>query len=568
MVLWYNLTMEIEVLSREKVNSLNREALVELFLQLQNSFAIINDQLTNVQKQNDTQTKLINNLQEKIDALTLNRFGSKSERNLGIDGQAYIDFETGQIIFNEVEQIVDESIPSEEPTFEEITYKRKKTKGKRAESIKDITVVVEPCVELTEEELAEEFPKGYNRLPDEVYTDVEYIPGRFEAHEHHYAVYSSKGSSRKIIRASKEHKPQRLFDNSLLTPSLMAGIMDDKYVNHMPANRIHEDFARKGIDIPRQRIATWCINVADRYLMLMYDKFKSYLIDAKLLHCDESPFILRNHDDGNERDKDYMWVYHTDSQYGSPNIYFYHYPEDGSRKTRVISDFLEDYSGVLITDGYQVYHSLEKTNPEKYTVAGCWVHARRPFATYIKSNSNNAHSSIAATAIELIKIIFKTDKEAANKTDEERLKHRQEKVKPFVDAYFAWVKSTLSSKGLDKGSAMYRALNYSLNQEVFLRRFLENPLIPMTNNDAERSIRSFCIGKHSWHVIDTKSGATASAMMYTIAETAKANNLKTFEYFKYLLEELVKHSGEMDTSYLDDLVPWSEKIPESCKRTK
>lgn len=561
--------MKNVVLSREKVNSFDRETLVELFLQLQNSFAIINNQLDKVQKQNEEQTKQVKLLQEKIDALTLNRFGKKSERNLTYDGQAYFDLETGEVIFNEIEQIVDESpsLPAE-PAFEEITYKRKKSKGKRAESIKDITLIVEPCVELTSEELEELFPKGYNRLPDEVYTDVEYIPGRLEAHEHHYAVYSSKGSSRKVVRTSKTRKPQRLLDNSLLTSSLMAGIMNDKFVNHMPANRIHEDFARKGIDIPRQRIADWCIKISDRYLMLMYYKLQAELMRAQLIHSDETPFTCRHRDSTNDRSKDYMWVFHTDNRYGSPNIYFYHYPECGSRSTDSLADFLKDYSGILVTDGYQVYHSLEKRNPEKFTVAGCWVHARRPFATYIKSNSNNASNSIAATAIELIKIIFKTDKEAANKTDEERLKHRQEKVKPFVDAYFAWIKSTLNTNQFDKGSAMYKALVYSKNQEPFLRRFLDNPMIPLTNNDAEISIRSFCVAKHSWHVIDTESGSIASAMMYTLAETAKANNLKTFEYFKYLLDELVRHSGEDDTSYLDDLVPWSEKIPECCRRTK
>ena len=116
--------MKNVVLSREKVNSFDRETLVELFLQLQNSFAIINNQLDKVQKQNEEQTKQVKLLQEKIDALTLNRFGKKSERNLTYDGQAYFDLETGEVIFNEIEQIVDESpsLPAE-PTFEEITYK-------------------------------------------------------------------------------------------------------------------------------------------------------------------------------------------------------------------------------------------------------------------------------------------------------------------------------------------------------------------------------------------------------------------------------------------------------------
>lgn len=121
----------------------------------------------------------------------------------------------------------------------------------------------------------------------------------------------------------------------------------------------------------------------------------------------------------------------------------------------------------------------------------------------------------------------------------ERLDNRQRSVKPLVDAYFAWLK-TLQGKS-NASSKLKEAINYSINQEIYLRRFLEDPLLPLDNNDAERSIKSFCVGKHSWHIIDSTKGAKASALLYSIAESAKANSLKPYEYFCYLLTELVKY---------------------------
>lgn len=130
------------------------------------------------------------------------------------------------------------------------------------------------------------------------------------------------------------------------------------------------------------------------------------------------------------------------------------------------------------------------------------------------------------------------------------------------------IHSLAENPKLDKGSALAKAITYSQNQEPYLRKFLENPIIPLDNNDAERSICSFCVGKHSWHAIDSKDGAWASAVWYSLAETAKANGLKTYEYFQYLLEQILQHQDKPLQTYIPALMPWSDTIPESCKKLK
>lgn len=149
----------------------------------------------------------------------------------------------------------------------------------------------------------------------------------------------------------------------------------------------------------------------------------------------------------------------------------------------------------------------------------------------------------------------------------EILDNRQQSVKPLVDAYFAWIKGLVNNPGLDCSSKLSTALNYSLNQEQYLRTFLDDPEVPLDNNDAERSIKKFCVGKHSWHIIESKNGAKASAMMYSIAETAKANRLNPFEYFRYLMEQLKEYPrNDVPEDKLAELMPWSETLPDCCKQ--
>ena len=176
----------------------------------------------------------------------------------------------------------------------------------------------------------------------------------------------------------------------------------------------------------------------------------------------------------------------------------------------------------------------------------------------------NAKETTAYRALAMIGSIYKLEESFQSMPPQERLIQRQETIAPLVDAFFAYIKA--ERRNISPKSATGKAINYCIEQESYLRVFLTNGSVPLDNNAAERAIRSFCIGKHNWYVIDTIRGAQASAIAYSIAETAKMNQLKPYEYFKYLLEEIPKHGEYEDPSYLDDLLPWSEKLPEYCRK--
>lgn len=242
-------------------------------------------------------------------------------------------------------------------------------------------------------------------------------------------------------------------------------------------------------------------------------------------------------------------------------LYEYQKTRNASHPVR----FLKDYEGICVTDGYQVYHSAEKTL-EHLTIAGCWVHARRYFDEALKIIPQAVRSkSWGYLVMKQIQAIYREEGKLKPLKTEERLKQRQLVIKPLVDALFAYAKQHQVPVGTQ--GKLARAVTYLLNQEKYLRVFLENGEVPMDNNASERAIRGFCIGRKNWQLIDTIRGAENSTIIYSIAETAKANDLKPYEYFEHLLTEIPKHMEDTDRSFLDDLLPWSEKLPKEIKKT-
>jgi len=306
-------------------------------------------------------------------------------------------------------------------------------------------------------------------------------------------------------------------------------------------------------------MASWTIQCSERYLSLLYDRMHKELLSCPVIQADETPVEVSK-DGRSAGSKSYMWVYRTGKLYNEKPIVLYEYQQ--TKKFEHPKNFLRDFSGILVTDGYEVYHSLER-NRKNLVVAGCWSHARRRFAEVVKTQGvENAKGTIAYEALRQIAAIYKLDNALDKLSFEERKQQRSLTVKPLVEAYFAWVKAHINE--FPEKSATRVGMNYCLNQERYLKVFLDHGDIPLDNNATESVIRGFCIGKKNWRLIDTIHGAKASAIAYSIAETAKANNLKPYFYFKHLLTEISKHEDESDLTFLDDLLPWSKNLPDNC----
>lgn len=525
--------------TEEQLNHFDKSTLVQLFLVQQSQLKDIDQKLQL--------------LLEQVAVLNNKRFGKSSEK-LGVDNQiCFMEVDGNIVFFNEAEAVAALDESEEEP----VKKRGKKTKGKRIADIRNLPVIpVEH--KMTEDELIAEFGEdGWYQLEDEVYNRYRFTPMKVEIEEHHVGVYKSKKDNH-IKRA--DH-PAYLLRNSLVSASLLAGIWNAKYINAVPLYRQEQEFQRMGVNIDRADMARWTILCAERYLSIFYDYLHEKLYEYHVLQADETP-VLVSKEDRTTGTKHYMWVYRTGMMYLDKQIVLYEYQP--TRNANHPRSFLKEFRGVCITDGYQIYHTIAEER-EDLKVAGCWAHVRRRFDEAVKALPKASQKmSLAYLALKQIQAIYREDNKLKELGSEERLKHRQLTVKPLVDAYFAWAKQNLLS--VMPKSKTANGFTYSLNQEKYLRVFLEDGDVPLDNNAAEQAIRPFCVGKKNWVMIDTIAGAEASAIIYSIAETAKANNLKPYDYFEYLLTEIPKHMEDHDTSFCEDLLPWSDKLPEKCRK--
>ena len=541
-------------LSEEQLNNLNKEALIIIVSSLQDQLAAMQGQLDSANAQLSDTNRQIELLAEQIRLMNQRQFGKRSETASEIDGQLSM-FDS----FNEVEATQNPSIP--EPEITEViisSYKRSKTKGKREADLDGLPARVFEHT-LSEEELAEKFPNGYKELPPEVYKRLHIIPETFIVDEHHVHLYAAKDNSGKMVRAKR---PADLFRNSIATPALVASIINGKYVNALPIERQARAFKDNGIKLGPNTLSNWVIKSAEKYLSLVYDRMHELIYDSKVIHADETPVKVMRIDNAKIKNgkKTYMWVYRNNPRCSKHPIVLYDWQP--SRKADHPREFLKDFSGIAVTDGYQVYHTLGSERQD-LKIAGCWIHARRPYAEFIKSvGTTAAKGSVAAEGYSMITEIMHIDNEFDDLSNSDRKKQRQHVLKDKVDAYFEWVKNKYNQ--VTHNSVIGKALAYSINQEKYLRMFLTDGKIPMDNNYAEQAIRPFTIARKNFVLIESSHGAKASAILFSLAETAKANGINTYDYFNLLLTEIPEHQNDTNLDFLDKLLPWSPSVQKKC----
>ena len=535
--------------TEEQLNTLDKSLIIQL--------------LISQQEQNKALTKELRELNQKMQVLmeqmvlaNKNRFGRSSEK-MEIENQICFKEVDGNIVFfNEAEAVC--NLDAEEPEDLEIKPVRKpKTVGKKADDMAGLSVNIINHY-LSEEELIAEFGEnGWKQLPDAISKRYHLIPAKVEIDEHHVGVYASKTDGH-IVKAPH---PKALLHGSAVSPSIAAAVMNGKYVNAVPLYRLEQEFARYGLSITRQNMANWMIRLGEEYLAVLYDYLHEKLYDYHVIQADETP-VLVNRDGRPAGSKSYMWVYRSGHLYQDKQIVLYDYHK--TRNSSHPKEFLKDYSGICVTDGYQVYHKMENER-EDLRIAGCWVHARRRFDEAMNVlPKEQQKKSDAYLVMKQIQAIYREEGKLKELSADERLEQRQLVVKPLVDALFVYLKK--QNPSVPATGQLRKAYTYILNQEKYLRVFLEDGEVPIDNNASERAIRGFCIGKKNWQMIDTINGAKASAIIYSIAETAKANNLKPYDYFEHILNEMPKHMDDSDRSFLEDLLPWSEKLPEGIRK--
>ncbi|HEX9061430.1 MAG TPA: IS66 family transposase [Clostridia bacterium] len=506
-----------------------------------------------LQQQLKENHELMENMLEQIRLSQHQRYGTSSEKSKYEDGYEQIYF-----TFNEAELIA--NLDTKEPEYEEITvnkHRRKKQKGKRESDLSGFPVIKIEHKLSEEEQQCKKCTGILHDISTETYKLLKFIPAHFEVEEHHVGVYSCRDCE-DVVRAPR---PQTLLRGSIATPSLVAGIMNAKYANALPLNRQSEDFMRYGVNLSRQTMANWVIRCSEEYLSLIYNHMKTSLLSNDVIMVDETRVQVLKEEGRKATTESWMWVYRTGNLSNSKTIILFEYQK--TRGGYHPKEFLCGFKGFLTADGYSVYHGL----PPDIVVTGCWAHTKRKFNDCLKGlDPGSQKGTLANEALIRIGLLYNIEKMLADKTPEERREGRLKQSKPIIDAFFEWVETV--SLGVVGNSLIEKAFNYAKNQKSYLYNYLKDGRISIDNNATERAIRPFSIGRGNWLFCDTPAGAESSAIVYSIVETAKANGLRPYDYLLYLLEEIPKKYWGTDHSFLEELLPWSDKIPTSCKSQK
>lgn len=527
-----------------------------------------NDVIYQMQDRLDRLEHDYENLMEQVRLANQQRFGRHTEKLDEIAGQ--LSF------FNEAEANCNENVP--EPTIEETVAfamkppRKQKKKGQREEDLKDFPQE-EIFHDVPAEELDDAFGRGnWKNMPDETFWQLRFEPARWIAEKHIVKVYVGTDGRHQDEFLRGDH-PATLFKGSIATPSLEAAVINAKYVNSNPLDRIARDFQANGLNLSKQTMSNWTVWSAERYFLPLYEWMKKRQLEAHVNQCDETPLEVI-HDGRPAGSKSYMWVHLTGELSPVPKIIIYEYQK--TRHSGHPKEYYKDFTGVLMTDGLEQYHKLER-DLEGVTNANCMAHARRHFANAIKAvgkgDQKAVRSSIAYKALIRIGAIYDLEGALKDLTPEERLKERQASIKPLVEEFFAWIRETLADqKVLPKGETA-KGLNYCLNQEKYLKVFLTDGEVPIDDSASERALRNFTIGRKNWVTVNTVRGAQASAVIYSLTETARANNLNVYYYVRYLLTELprlIYANGKIEGSNLEPFMPWSKTLPADCysKRRK
>ena len=343
----------------KELENMSREELITIILSMQGQLAALNE---NIEKLIE-QVRLANN----------QRFGKHTETLKSIDGQ--LSF------FDEAETLFDAS--AQEPSVEEAVpvTRKKKSKGQRELNLKAFPEETVPVHSVPVEQLDAFYGEGcWRRMPDEVYKRLRHEPESWTVEVHTVEVYVGTDGDHQdeFVRGNR---PKDLLRNSIVTPSLLASILNVKYVNSSALHRVEQEFQRNGVNISRQTMSNWIIKCADRYFAPFVERMRQELLSLPVTQADETPTqVIRDSDHPNS--KCYMWVHRSGEFYKERPIVVYEYQK--GRDHQKPMDFYRDYKGILVTDGLQQYHLVAKKLPD-VTNANCWAHARRDFADAVKA---------------------------------------------------------------------------------------------------------------------------------------------------------------------------------------
>ena len=443
-------------------------------------------------------------------------------------------------LFNEAEEGVGES----EPESDNITVPAHTRKQKKRISIP---------AELPREEIVHDVPDSEKVCPhdgatlkcigEETSEQLDIVPAQIKVLRHIRKKYACPCCEQYIITASKPAQP---IEKSIAAPGLLAYVAVNKYCDGLPLYRQINSFKRIGIELDRSTLANWMIKLGQLTQPLI-NRLQEIACEHSTLHMDETPLQVLNEPGRPAQSTSYMWVIATPQ--ASTSIVLYHY--SASRSGDTPQQLLADFKGALMVDGYEGYAALCENN--QLNRLGCWAHARRKFID-AQRQQPTGKTGKSDQALAYIQTLYRIEHIAKDSTADERREIRQTQAKPVIEKLKLWLEKTCQNT--PPKTMLGKAVTYLHNQWGRLIAYLDNGAWPIDNNRAENAIRPFVIGRKNWLFANSQAGAHASATIYSLIETAKANGLEPYAYLKHVFTLLPKATCMEE---VDALLPWNVK---------
>lgn len=474
--------------------------------QLNNTISTQNELIRSLQKmlqerdaKDSEKDQLIANLQAQLDYLKTRLFGSTSE----IRHEQF----PGQLdLFHLQTEDEPEPVPLEVEYIEVKAHKKaRKPKAAYDEVFADLPTENVYVDTLTEEQKTCDVC-GTMMIPighEPIRTELRYTEPKLERIDYYATTYECpQCKETEDPRFIKDEGTPALIPGSYASSGLAAHVMYYKYVMSMPLYRQEKDFEHLGVKISRTTMASWIIYCAENYFLPMYEYLHRKLLKRRYLMADETPIQVLKEEGRRPQSKSYVWLVRTGDNGGIPIILYNYTPtRAGSHAAAFLAGADPGY--YLMVDGYKGYNKV----PEAQRCC-CWA-----------------------------------------------LKDQ----KPVIEAFLSW----LDQLHPESGDRMIKAINYSNGCRPFMMNYLKDGACSLSNNLSENSIRPLVVGRKNWLFCDTPAGVDARMKIYSMIETAKANELDPLKYLSFLLEH--RPGAEMSDEELEQFAPWSKLAQETCK---
>ena len=367
------------------------------------------------------------------------------------------------------------------------------------------------------------------RIGEEVSEKLDYVPAVMLVERHVRPKYACKACDGEegmpVVRIAP--MPPQIIPKGIATSGLLAQVIAAKFVDAMPFYRQTKQFARLGVDIPRHSMSAWVIAIA-KALYYFLKLFQEEIRSGPVLNMDETTLQVLGEAGRANTLKSYLWLFRG----GNPERPTVVFRYDSSRSGAIPREYLGEYNGYIQTDAYSEYHSLGET--EGIIHVGCMAHIRRKFTDVQKATTKKNMPGTAKEILDLIGLLYKLEHNIKELPPEKKVKERQEKAVPILDAI-----RTILDERIDHvppKSLLGQAMSYARNQWSRVIRYVDCGLLTPDNNLAENAIRPVALGRKNWLFAGAPKGAEASALLFSLVETAKANEIEPQAYLKFLFE--------------------------------